>query len=71
MVTDKIDDIIKSQFDKTLDGTNFSSLGELYKGKVRKKNSTVRMPNTETVLSDKRIYPLIISEKRKKIKIYS
>ena len=35
MVTDKIDDIIKSQFDKTLDGTNFSSLGELYKGKVR------------------------------------
>ncbi len=35
MVTDKIDDIIKSQFDKTLDGTNFLSLGELYKGKVR------------------------------------
>ena len=35
MVTDKIDDIIKTQFDKTLDGTNFSSLGELYKGKVR------------------------------------
>ena len=35
MVTDKIDDIIKNQFDKTLDGTNFSSLGELYKGKVR------------------------------------
>ena len=35
MVTDKIDDIIKSQFEKTLDGTNFSSLGELYKGKVR------------------------------------
>ena len=35
MVTDKIDEIIKSQFDKTLDGTNFSSLGELYKGKVR------------------------------------
>ena len=35
MVTDKIDDIIKSQFDKTLDGTDFSSLGELYKGKVR------------------------------------
>jgi len=35
MVTDKIDDIIKSQFNKTLDGTNFSSLGELYKGKVR------------------------------------
>ncbi|GAI60557.1 unnamed protein product, partial [marine sediment metagenome] len=30
MVTDKIDDIIKNQFDKTLDGTNFSSLGELY-----------------------------------------
>jgi len=35
MVTDKIDDIIKKQFEKTLDGTNFSSLGELYKGKVR------------------------------------
>ena len=35
MVTDKIDNIIKSQFEKTLDGTNFSSLGELYKGKVR------------------------------------
>ncbi len=35
MVTDKIDYTIKSQFDKTLDGTNFSSLGELYKGKVR------------------------------------
>jgi len=35
MVTDNLDDIIKSQFDKTLDGTNFSSLGELYKGKVR------------------------------------
>ena len=35
MVTDKIDDIIKNQFNKTLDGTNFSSLGELYKGKVR------------------------------------
>ncbi|MBA7529018.1 Phosphoribosylaminoimidazole-succinocarboxamide synthase [subsurface metagenome] len=35
MVTDKIDEIIKSQFNKTLDGTNFSSLGELYKGKVR------------------------------------
>ena len=35
MVTDKIDGVIKSQFNKTLDGTNFSSLGELYKGKVR------------------------------------
>jgi len=35
MVTNKIDDVIKNQFDKTLDGTNFSSLGELYKGKVR------------------------------------
>ncbi len=35
MVNDKLDDIIKTQFDKTLDGTNFSSLGELYKGKVR------------------------------------
>lgn len=35
MVTDKIDDIIRSQFDKTLDETNFSFLGELYKGKVR------------------------------------
>lgn len=35
MVTDKIDGIIKKQFEKTLDGTNFSSLGELYKGKVR------------------------------------
>lgn len=35
MVADNLDDIIKNQLDKTLKETNFSSLGELYKGKVR------------------------------------
>ena len=30
-----LDDIIKEQFDKTLKETNFSTLGTLYKGKVR------------------------------------
>ncbi|MFX0059421.1 MAG: phosphoribosylaminoimidazolesuccinocarboxamide synthase [Candidatus Hodarchaeota archaeon] len=35
MVADNIDDILKQQLDKTLHETNFSSLGELYKGKVR------------------------------------
>ena len=35
MVSEKIDDIIRRQFDKTLDSTNFTSLGKLYKGKVR------------------------------------
>jgi len=35
MTSTELDDIIKSQFDKTLDSTNFESLGKLYKGKVR------------------------------------
>ena len=35
MLADNIDVIIKNQLDKTLDDTNFSSLGKLYKGKVR------------------------------------
>jgi phosphoribosylaminoimidazole-succinocarboxamide synthase len=35
MVTENIDDIIRRQFDKTLDNTEFTSLGELYRGKVR------------------------------------
>ncbi len=35
MTSEKLDDIIRNQFDKTLDGTNFESLGSLYKGKVR------------------------------------
>ncbi|MFX1358692.1 MAG: phosphoribosylaminoimidazolesuccinocarboxamide synthase [Promethearchaeota archaeon] len=35
MKADNIDEIIKQQLDKTLDETNFPSLGKLYKGKVR------------------------------------
>ncbi|MHA2287745.1 MAG: phosphoribosylaminoimidazolesuccinocarboxamide synthase [Promethearchaeota archaeon] len=35
MVSEKIDEIIRKQFDKTLNSTNFTSLGEFYKGKVR------------------------------------
>ena len=35
MVDDNINEIIKSQLDKTLEGTEFPSLGTLYKGKVR------------------------------------
>ena len=35
MLADNIDEIIENQLDKTLDDTNFSSLGKLYKGKVR------------------------------------
>ena len=35
MVIENIEEIIKSQFDKTLKETNFSNLGKLYKGKVR------------------------------------
>ena len=35
MLSDNIDEIIKNQLEKTLDETNFSSLGKLYKGKVR------------------------------------
>ncbi|NVM18352.1 MAG: phosphoribosylaminoimidazolesuccinocarboxamide synthase [Candidatus Lokiarchaeota archaeon] len=35
MDSEKLDEIIKQQFDKTLDSTNISSLGDLYKGKVR------------------------------------
>ena len=35
MTSTELDDIIRSQFDKTLDSTNFESLGKLYKGKVR------------------------------------
>ena len=35
MLADNIDEIIKNQIDKTLDDTDFSSLGKLYKGKVR------------------------------------
>jgi len=35
MVVDNIDEIIKQQLDKTLDETNFPSLGKFYKGKVR------------------------------------
>lgn len=35
MVADNIDEIIKNQLDKTLERTNFPSLGGLYKGKVR------------------------------------
>jgi len=35
MVADNIDKIIKNQLDKTLDETNYSSLGRLYRGKVR------------------------------------
>lgn len=35
MVDENINDIIKQQLDKTLDETNFASLGKLYKGKVR------------------------------------
>ena len=35
MTSEELDDIIRNQFDKSLDGTNFESLGKLYKGKVR------------------------------------
>jgi phosphoribosylaminoimidazole-succinocarboxamide synthase len=35
MVGDKLDEIIKNQLDKTLESTDFASLGKLYKGKVR------------------------------------
>ncbi len=35
MAVDNIDDIIKKQLDKTLKETNLSSLGNLYRGKVR------------------------------------
>ncbi|MFX0025656.1 MAG: phosphoribosylaminoimidazolesuccinocarboxamide synthase [Candidatus Hermodarchaeota archaeon] len=35
MVVDNIDEIIKNQLDNTLEVTNFSSLGKLYRGKVR------------------------------------
>ena len=35
MVSDNINEIIKGQFDKTLESTDFSSLGVFYKGKVR------------------------------------
>lgn len=35
MVKNNIESIIKQQLDKTLIGTNFNSLGKLYKGKVR------------------------------------
>jgi phosphoribosylaminoimidazole-succinocarboxamide synthase len=35
MLADKIDNLISQQLDKTLTETNFSSLGKLYKGKVR------------------------------------
>ena len=35
MTSEELDDIIKNQFGKTLDDTNFESLGRLYKGKVR------------------------------------
>jgi phosphoribosylaminoimidazole-succinocarboxamide synthase len=35
MLSDNIDEIIRNQLEKTLDETNFPSLGKLYKGKVR------------------------------------
>ncbi len=35
MVSENIDNVIRNQFDKTLDSTDFTSLGTLYKGKVR------------------------------------
>ncbi|MBY9011961.1 MAG: phosphoribosylaminoimidazolesuccinocarboxamide synthase [Candidatus Lokiarchaeota archaeon] len=35
MVSENIDDIIRKQFDKTLESTDFTSLGQFYKGKVR------------------------------------
>ncbi|MFX1401873.1 MAG: phosphoribosylaminoimidazolesuccinocarboxamide synthase [Promethearchaeota archaeon] len=35
MVVNNLDEIIKNQLDKTLKETNFSSLGKLYRGKVR------------------------------------
>ncbi|MFX0074421.1 MAG: phosphoribosylaminoimidazolesuccinocarboxamide synthase [Candidatus Hermodarchaeota archaeon] len=35
MVSENLDDIIRRQFDKTLDSTDFTTLGKLYKGKVR------------------------------------
>jgi len=35
MVVDNIDDAIKNQLDKTLKETNLTSLGKLYRGKVR------------------------------------
>ena len=35
MIPENIDDIIRRQFDKTLNSTNFTALGEFYEGKVR------------------------------------
>ncbi len=35
MTSGELDDIIRNQFDKTLESTNFESLGRFYKGKVR------------------------------------
>ncbi|GAG13263.1 unnamed protein product [marine sediment metagenome] len=35
MVSENIDDMLRGQFDKTLNSTNFTSLGEFYEGKVR------------------------------------
>ncbi|MBY9016802.1 MAG: phosphoribosylaminoimidazolesuccinocarboxamide synthase [Candidatus Lokiarchaeota archaeon] len=35
MTSEELDDIIRNQFDKSLESTNFESLGRLYKGKVR------------------------------------
>ena len=35
MAIEKVDDILKKQLDKTLNETNFTSLGRLYRGKVR------------------------------------
>ncbi|MBY8987197.1 MAG: phosphoribosylaminoimidazolesuccinocarboxamide synthase [Candidatus Lokiarchaeota archaeon] len=35
MESENLDEIIKQQFDKTLNSTNFPSLGEFYQGKVR------------------------------------
>jgi phosphoribosylaminoimidazole-succinocarboxamide synthase len=35
MVSENLDEIIRKQFDKTLDGTDFISLGHFYEGKVR------------------------------------
>jgi len=45
MVVDNIEEIIKKQFDYTLNETHFSNLGELYQGKVR----------DNYILDDKRI----------------
>ena len=35
MVSENLDEIIRKQFDKTLESTDFTSLGHFYKGKVR------------------------------------